>query len=157
WQPDLSVPPGQWDPAGGHGGPTDPSANSAPWVSFNNPIGMQYVPGPGFNIGVGTALTYTNPDATDRYNGDNYQSSTDHTQDQASSPAGDTRLRPTVPTVGALWNNAIGPPVLARQALFGDHGHTTPVSAPELGLPDVGRMILYDRSNIGLAGGNQQL
>src|SRR5262249_214735 len=87
WQPHPSGPPGQGDATGGHGGPTDPSANSAPWVSFNNPIGMQYVPGPGFNIGVGTALTYTNPDATDRYNGDNYQSWTDHTQDQASFPA----------------------------------------------------------------------
>ena len=89
----------------------------------------------------------------DRYDADRYAAWVDHTQDQATFPVNDARLRPTVPTVGTGFNNAGQP---ASQALFGDHGHSTPLAAPEVGMPNVGKLMLYDRSDIGLTGGNQQ-
>src|SRR5207253_8214063 len=93
-------------------------------------------------------------DDTDRYDADPYRNWNDHTQDQATFPAGDPRLQPTVPTVGTRFGNN-GVPF--AQALFGDHGHSTPLSAPEFGMPNVGKLTFYDRSDIGLSGGNQQL
>src|SRR6202035_2153963 len=112
----------------------DPSKNTAPWFTINNPIALVYNP-------QGAAVTVDNAQATpydvgyvrrfstaattrlfESKNGDPY----------APGQAGDVK-QPKVLTVGV-------DPANRHQLLFGDHGKTSPS----------GVLAIIDRSDLGL-------
>ncbi|HTE16951.1 MAG TPA: hypothetical protein VK689_01050, partial [Armatimonadota bacterium] len=131
----------------------------APLVSYNNPITMAYDPNPSdggvsgiFGAGgatdrVGWVDEYTSHLDPGRKNGDQYA---EPYAEGARSGAG----RPVVPVVGQAITGT-GGSASARQALFADHGKSSPVSTTLY--PDAGKLRVADRSHLANIGRNLQL